>query len=142
MSWYKSKIKRCPEDDQFSKFIRERDGWKCVYGFKCFKAIDYTDDKGQLDCSHCFKRGKWSTRFDPENCDAACKKCHHFVENDKDGQKTLEEWKKKQLGEDGFKKLFIRANTSDLTMRNLPLVRLYIKQLMSELKQNGIIKNN
>lgn len=137
MSWYKNKFKRYPEDSQFSNYIRERDGWKCVYGFKCYKSIDYTEDKGQLDCSHCFKRGEWSTRFDPQNCDASCKKCHHFIENDKDGQKTLEGFKKKQLGESGFKKLFIRVNTSDDTKSKLPFIKLYIKQLNSELKQNG-----
>lgn len=132
MGWYKPT--RNPADKEFSDYIRQRDGWKCVYGFKCFKAIDYSMDKGGLDCSHCFKRGKWSTRYDPQNCDSACKKCHNFIENEKDGQKILEDWKRKQLGEDGFKKLMIRAHTSDRTMRDLPLVRLYIKQLKKELK--------
>lgn len=133
MSWYKKKMTRTPVDQEFSRYIRERDNWHCVYGFKCYKVEDFRDNKGGLDCSHCFKRGKWSTRFDPENCDAACKKCHNFIENEKEGQKTLEEWKEKQLGKNGFNKLFIRANTSDLTMRNVSLVRLYIKQLMKEL---------
>ena len=141
MSWY-NKVKRNPADTEFSNYIRERDGWKCAYGFKCYKVEDFRENKGQLDCSHCFKRGKWSTRFDPQNCDAACKKCHNFIENEKDGQKILEDWKKKQLGEKGFNLLFIRANTSDQTMRNIPLVRLYIKKLMSELKQNGRSRQN
>jgi hypothetical protein len=135
MGWDK-KIKRLPEDTLFSNYIRERDGWKCKYRFKCYGGEDFSANKGGLDCSHCFKRGKWSTRFAPENCDAACKKCHHFIENEKDGQKTLEEWKTKQIGDLEFKKLFIRANTSDDTKSKLPFIKLYIKQLIKELKQN------
>lgn len=48
--------------------------------------------------------------MDPQNGDWCCAKCHYFIENDPKGQKTLEEFKKKQLGEKEYKALLIRAN--------------------------------
>jgi hypothetical protein len=60
--------------------------------------------------SHFQKRRKESVRFDPQNGDWCCSKCHFFVENDPQGQKTLEVWKLKQLGEKDYKALLVRAN--------------------------------
>jgi len=42
--------------------------------------------------------------------DLACRSCHYFVENDPQGQKTLEEWKFKQLGLQRYNALLVRAN--------------------------------
>lgn len=107
--------------------IRERDKWRCQYRFRCFGVEDFSQNKGALDNSHFQKRGKWSVRYDPENCDAACKKCHNFVENDPEGQKTLEAWKLQQLGEHRYKALLIRANTTG--RRDDKLTALYLKNL-------------
>lgn len=93
--------------------------------------ISYEDNKGDLDCSHFQKRGKETTRFDPENADAACKKCHNFIKNAPAGQNTLEEFKLKQLGEKRYNLLLIRANQTG--RKDDKLAILYIKQLMKEL---------
>ena len=129
MSWYRIKVR--PADKLFSTYIRARDGWRCVYGFKCNRNIDYSQSKGLLDCSHFQKRRKESVRFDIENCDASCRSCHYFVENHPEGQKTLEEFKRKQLGEKRFNALLIRANQTG--KKDDKLAMIYIKQLMKEL---------
>jgi hypothetical protein len=130
MNWYKPK--RNNNDILFSKFIRTRDGWKCQYRFKCYGGVDYRSNPQGLHCSHFQKRGKWTTRYDPLNCDAACAACHNFVENDPDGQKTLEAWKLRQLGEQKYKALLIRANTTG--RKDPKLDTLYVKQLLKELE--------
>ncbi len=129
MNWYKPKIN--PNDKKFSLYIRTRDKWKCQYKFKCFGVIDFSDNKGGLHCSHFQKRGKWSVRYDPENCDATCVPCHNFVENDPTGQRTLEQWKKRQLGERAYKMLIIRANTT--VERDDVMTKLYLKELTKDL---------
>lgn len=131
MGWYKAKAN--PNDVKFSVFIRTRDNWKCQYGFKCGMNIDYSENKGGLDNSHFQKRGKWSVRYDPENCDAACKKCHYFIENHPEGQKTLEEWKKRQLGEKRYNLLLMRANTPG--KRDDKLTKIIVAELMKQLKE-------
>ena len=122
MTWYKIKIR--PADKEMSTYIRLRDGGVCQYKFKCFGAQG-------TDCSHFQKRRKESVRFDPENCDLACRKCHYFVENDPIGQKTLEEWKLKQLGQKRYNALLIRANMTQ--RKDDKMARLQIKALMQEL---------
>lgn len=107
-----------------SQYVKARDKEVCQYRFKCF-------GEPGTDCSHFQKRRKESVRFDPDNCDLACRKCHYFVENDPAGQKTLEEWKLKQLGEKQFNALLIRANTTGRKDNKLAI--LYIKQLIAEL---------
>lgn len=130
MGWYKVKI--LPADRLFSNYIRMRDKWKCQYKFKCFGGEDFSDNKGGLDCSHFQKRGKWSVRYDPENGDAACKACHHYVENDPLGQKTLEGWKEAQLGTKRYSQLILRANTTG--KRDDLLAKITVQALIKELK--------
>lgn len=108
MGWFKTKIR--PADAKFSIFIRTRDNWRCQYKFKCGGRINFITNKGGLQASHFQKRRKESVRFDPENVDAVCIKCHYFVENDPAGQSKLEKWKEKQLGEHRYKMLMLRAN--------------------------------
>jgi len=122
--WFKVKIRT--NDKNFSKYIRARDKGLCQYNFKCFRGCPGTD------ASHFQKRRKETVRFDPANVDLACRKCHYFVENDPQGQKTLEEWKKNQLGEREYKLLLVRANTSG--KRDDKLTALYIKQLLLTFK--------
>lgn len=68
-------IKRTPADIAFSKCNRERSNWTCE---RC-GAIHDESSKG-LHCSHYHGRGKWGTRFDPDNCEALCYGCHSFLE--------------------------------------------------------------
>ncbi len=96
--------------------------------------MSYENNIGGLDCSHFQKRGKETTRFDPENADAACKKCHYFIENDPDSQKTLGKFKKQQPGEKKYKLLLIRANQTGRKDDKLALI--YIKQLIKAYETN------
>jgi hypothetical protein len=75
-------------------------------------------------------------RFDPDNADSGCKKCHYFIENHPEGQKTLEEWKRNQLGEKRFNALLIRANQTGKKDDTLAII--YIKQLIKELDGNKL----
>lgn len=68
-------IKRTPADVAFSKCVRALSGYKCeVCG------TQYLDNDAGLNCSHYHGRGHWSTRFDPDNCEAACMGCHMKLE--------------------------------------------------------------
>lgn len=122
------KVKIRANDRVFSTYIRTRDGWRCQYRFKCLGAEDFSQNKAGLHCSHFQKRRKESVRFDLDNCDATCAKCHYFVENDPNGQKTLENWKEKQLGTKKYKALLIRSNTSG--KRDDKLTKIYLKELI------------
>lgn len=68
-------IKIKAADKWFSLCIRERANWTCERcGTKC------PDDRRMgLHCSHYHGRGKWSTRYDPDNCRALCYGCHSYV---------------------------------------------------------------
>ena len=67
-------IKIKAADKWFSLCIRERANWTCERcGTKC------PDDRRMgLHCSHYHGRGKWATRFDPDNCRALCYGCHSY----------------------------------------------------------------
>lgn len=125
MSWrYPIKIR--PADRLMSDFVKLRDKGLCQYNFKCFRGTPGTD------CSHFQKRRHESIRFDPENLDLACRSCHSFVENHPEGQKTLEKWKLKQLGERRYNLLMIRKETYH--KKDDVMTIKYIKILISELK--------
>ena len=131
MGFYRIKIRQ--SDKVFSEAIRERDGWKCQYKFKCAGVIDYRSNPGALSCSHFLKRRHESTRFDPENCDAACASCHMFVEDTVEGKQALEWWKLQQLGERRYKLLHIKAQT--YKRRDDKLDLLVAKLFLKEIKQ-------
>ncbi len=130
MGWFKTKIRRA--DQLFSKYIRTRDKWHCVYKFKCQGIIDFTENPGGLQCSHFQKRRRESVRFDIENADSSCIPCHFHVENDPEGQKTLEAWKLNQLGERAYKNLLVRAN--QYKKKDDFMVICAIKALLKELE--------
>jgi len=60
-----------------------------------------------LQASHYFGRAKEGTRFDPENIDCLCYGCHQYWGST--DREAYREYKIKQLGEDGFKRLQARA---------------------------------
>jgi len=101
------KIKLDKADQIFGKYIRLRDG-KCM---RCGKWAEENQDGDRIvgiECSHFYGRAKKSVRFDPENCDALCTGCHQYWgSTDTEAYRTF---KIKQLGEEGFEKLTIRAN--------------------------------
>lgn len=119
MSWFKTTIR--PADKLFSQIIRKRDKMLCQYNFKCYRGTEGNQT------SHFQKRRKESVRFDLENGDWSCAKCHYFIENDPIGQKTLEDWKLKQLGEKAYKNLLVRANSYH--KKDDVMTILYLKSL-------------
>lgn len=123
MTWFKIKFR--PADRLMSQYIRHRDKMLCQYQFKCMR--------GTLgsQTSHFQKRRKETVRFDPQNLDWVCGKCHYFVENHPDGQKTLERWKLEQLGRQKYEALLIRANL--IGKKDDKLALIVINQLLKEL---------
>lgn len=96
------KIKPRKTDTLFSTYLRKKKGHKCEY---CHRY--YPEGKG-LEVSHYYTRGKENTRFDEDNCDVLCNYHHRFLGHG-DGREEYIEFKKKKLGEEGFKKLKLRA---------------------------------
>lgn len=101
------KIQTDKADRIFSLYIRSRQG-KCA---RCGK-------KGQLnkeglpviglENSHYFGRGKESTRFDPDNCDALCRlSCHRIWGSD--DRESYRAYMIKKLSQKGFDALTVRA---------------------------------
>lgn len=129
MSW--GKIRLEPADIEFSIFIRLRDG-KCQ---RCFR-LGETNSKGDgiigLQNSHFFGRGKRNTRFDPENCDALCARCH--LEWGSNDTEAYREFKIKQLGEKGFKDLRIRSLMYQKKDKKLELI--VAREMTKELRKN------
>lgn len=99
------KIKIRKTDTLFSLYIRRRDNWTCC---RCHKK--YKEGNRALNNSHYWSRGHESTRFDPENCDAICFGCHNLWGHG-DERDLYKKFKIKQLGEEGFKILDVRAHT-------------------------------
>lgn len=93
-------IKIDKADKAFSLYVRESQDWTCQ---RC-------GSKGEtLANSHYFGRSNEATRFAPENCDVLCYGCHQFWGST--DREAYREFKIKQLGENGFKKLIILANS-------------------------------
>ena len=95
-------MKLYPADTEFSHFIRSRDGWRCR---RCFK--NYPPPTSALHNSHFFSRGKWGTRFDPDNCISLCYGCHSYFDHAGKAEYTL--FKINELGQKGFDYLTLRA---------------------------------
>ena len=113
-------IKLRKADIEFSKYIRNRDGWKCV---RCHK--QYEPPTSGLQNSHFWGRARENTRFDPDNCDSLCFSCHQYWGGD--GREEYIEFKKKQLGEEGYQKLKIRAFT--YRKKDDKIILLWLKNL-------------
>ena len=83
------RIKVDKNDTLFSIMVRERDK-KCMF---CGK----TKEQGYvLQASHFWGRGDKSNRFNPDNVDALCFRCH--MENEANKQGFYKTWKLKQIG--------------------------------------------
>ncbi len=135
MSHWQSLTKIRPADTKFSIYVRMRDR-KCAFGVRCIPRELTNWDTGELDirglqCCHFIGRRNEAVRFDPENGDAGCPKCHDWIDKTPEGQRWHKAFKIKQLGEKGFALLQLRANTKG--NKDDKLTMLYIKQLMSEL---------
>lgn len=125
------RIKLDKADIEFSKYIRLRDS-------RCMRCSRKGEENAEglpilrLQCSHYFGRAKESTRFDPNNCDSLCAGCHQeWGSNDREAYR---EFKIKQLGENGFKILQVKANNYQKKDRMMSFI--IAKELFKqELKQ-------
>lgn len=113
----KGKIKIYAADRVFSRYIRLRDG-RCV---RCGNTGSGKDGIETLHCSHFFGRRKESVRYDPDNCDTLCFGCHQHWGSD--NRESYREFKKKQLGEQRFNALVVRANTRQKRDRKLSKIK-------------------
>ena|SRR3990167_1860466 len=123
-----NRIRLDKADMAFSRYIRLRDK-ECV---RCHSRGHGVDDIAGLQNSHYFGRGREGTRFDPDNCDSLCAGCHRQWGSD--DREAYRAFKIKQLGEDGFNALMVRANTycrKDRKMRYLE-ARELLKSLTSK----------
>lgn len=68
-------VKIFPADREFSLCIRQRDRWACT---RCF--TPYSHPTQALHCMHWQGRGKWATRFTPDNARAGCYGCHRYLD--------------------------------------------------------------
>lgn len=111
-------IKIDKADQTFSQYIRKRDGRCC----RCGSQVEF-NDKGlpvSHNASHYFGRGKESTRFDSENVDCLCFPCHQVWGGD--DRENYKEFKIKQLGPEGFKRLDFRAHQLTKKDRKMALI--------------------
>ena len=120
------KIRIYPEDAIFSKYVRTRDKWICQ---RC--GAQHEEGSQGLHCSHFWGRGKWTTRFDDDNCSSICFGCHNYFHANPEEHRK---WKLKQLGEKRFKNLMIRANMIGKKDHKLALI-IAKKLLEEELKK-------
>ena len=118
------KIKLDKADIVFSQYVRLRDR-ECK---RCHSRVRL-NAKGlpvSHNASHFHGRGKESTRYDPSNVDCLCFPCHSLWGGDE--RVEYERFKRKQLGEKGFRDLGIRARTYCKKDRKLALI--YSKRLL------------
>jgi hypothetical protein len=104
-------------DRQFSRLIRTRANWICT---RCQRR--FALDRSKLQCSHFHSRRLKSVRFDSENADALCWRCHHHLE---EHLREHEEWKRQRLGEERFEALRLRAQQ---------VVKVDLKQICDQLE--------
>ena len=123
------KIKLDKADKMFSRYIRLRDK-RCVRCGRPGEPNANGEEINGLECSHYFGRGRESTRFDPENCDSLDAGCHQYWSTNKE---SYRDFKIRQLGEDGFEKLRIRAEM--ISKKDRKVAYLFAKKLVEDLKQ-------
>jgi hypothetical protein len=124
-------IKRNKADILFSDYIRKKAKWRCEYCKRVCRDWSGTTVFWRLEASHYFVRSHWSVRYDERNVHALCSLCHEKLgeyRNDESGPYDL--WMKKLLGEKGYQKLKIDANTT--ARRDPKLWLLYVKQLINK----------
>lgn len=96
-------------DAAFSLMIREAANWLCA---RC--GADHSEHHETLDCSHYFRRNKYSVRYDPDNADALCHlPCHVGEPNGWEFQKNggYLDFMHKKLGYEGFADLQRQSET-------------------------------
>lgn len=126
MSIFKIKLRNT--DRLFSKYIRSRDGWKCLACRE--RSKDYREDGQGLHCSHYWGRGHENTRLDPDNCISLCAYHHRvWAEEERDQYKAFMIHK---LGQRGYDLLEYRHNL--YKKRDDKLDVIIIRQMLKEVQ--------
>jgi len=68
----------------FSRFIKLLSGGYCK---RCGNYLG-VNSRG-LHCAHWQGRGKWTTRFERDNCQALCMGCHRYLDHNKEEKDEL-----------------------------------------------------
>lgn len=68
-------MKTFAADEMFSLCIRERAEWRCE---RC--GNQFVHPTSGLHCAHFKGRGRWSTRFHPDNAASCCYGCHRYLD--------------------------------------------------------------
>ena len=110
------RIKIDKADQIFSRWIRTRDKWTCQ---RCHTR--HEERSQGLHNSHYWGRGKESTRFEPDNCDALCYGCHRVWE--KDDRDAYKAFKIKQLGKKRYDSLDVQAHTTKKKDRKMEIIK-------------------
>jgi len=92
-------------DQVFAFYIKCRDDWRCVF---CGVHFSFTDTKN-LHCSHYHLRQHQGTRYNEENCDAFCRRCHERLEKQTKKGQEYYNWKIMKLGGSKFGELLLLA---------------------------------
>ena len=124
---FKTKLRKT--DTMYSRYIRTRDGWRCLACGE--RSKDYSEGGQGLDCSHYWGRGHENTRFDGENCVSLCTYHHRLW-----GGEERHEYTKfmiSRLGDTGYDLLDVRAHT--YKKRDDKLDAIIITALLKELKE-------
>ena len=98
------KIRLTKADAEFSRLIRERDGWRCR---RCHKQYE-PGDRG-LHAAHIFSRRIKELRWDERNCISLCYRDHLFWAHSNPIE--FAEWVKAELGIRTYNALLIIAAT-------------------------------
>lgn len=126
-------LKITSADKWFSLCIREAQNFTCE---RC-KTFAPPELSKRLDCSHFHGRGKWSVRFDPENCTALCLGCHlrmtsHPIEH--------VQFMQEKLGPYRFQALQERANDTTrgrLAKRSVKEIAAHYRGQLDTIRQGG-----
>ena len=113
-----------PADKYFSLYIRYRDNWLCQ---RCL--TQYAPVTNALHASHFWGRARESTRFDPVNVAAHCHGCHSFLTANPEEHRV---WKLKQIGQEEYDKLMLRAHAT--AQKDRKLTTIIFKKLYHEEK--------
>jgi len=112
-------------DKLFSELVRKR---AMLRAGGCERCGSQKTDYKQLQCCHCFGRGKRSIRWDEEDAAGLCGGCHMFIDAQHDHKEGLF---RRLIGDSRYELLEMRANIPQKVDRDL--IELYLQNKLKEL---------